>query len=607
MSVPDPLIGQVLDGRYRIISKLGEGGMGEVYAAEHVHIEKRVAVKLLRNEIVQNEEAVTRFRQEARSASSIGHKNIAGIEDFGKLPDGRLYLCMELLNGQPLNEMLEHPMDPARLINILIQTGHGLAAAHLKGIIHRDMKPENIFVTHDASGQDVPKLLDFGIAKVSQSEGNNHLTKTGTIFGTPFYMAPEQALGQSVDARADVYAMGVIMYEAFCGAVPFEGDSFMAILTQHITAEPLPPAQMAAKHGRTIPPGVEEIILKAMKKEPEDRYQNMDEMVQALVTCYRGIAGSGMSSYMQAYVPPPTGVHPAASGVPTPAPYHPSDQSQPVYMSAGSGPMPGDSAFHIPKRKSKAGVFIAVFAVLAVLGGGAAFLVMSGKDGDHSAVAAGGTTDPNANGANGTDPNANGANGTDPNANGANGTDPNANGANGTDPNANGANGTDPNANGANGTDPNANGANGTNANGANPNEWKDVPGKPEARPVSIVVNSKPQGAVAYQDDLRVDKTPFLFKVIPGEPITLVLKKSGYEDEQLTLDGKKDRITADLHRKHSSSHGSSSHKTDKTDKTDKGDKTDSGGKGDGKDGKDGKDNKDQKFDPNKLEDGVLGG
>ena len=596
MSAPDPLIGQVLDGRYRIIAKLGEGGMGEVYAAEHVHIEKRVAVKLLRNEIVQNEEAVTRFRQEARSASSIGHKNIAGIEDFGKLPDGRLYLCMELLNGQPLNEMLEQPMEPGRLLNILIQTGHGLAAAHLKGIIHRDMKPENIFVTHDDSGQDVPKLLDFGIAKVSQSEGNNHLTKTGTIFGTPFYMAPEQALGQSVDARADVYAVGVIMYEAFCGAVPFEGESFMAILTQHITAEPLPPAQMAANHGRTIPPGVEAIILKAMKKEPEDRYQNMDEMVQALVTAYRGIAGAGMSSYMQAYVPPPTGVHPAASGVPTPAPYHPSDQSQPVFMSSGSGPMPGDSAFQIPKRKSKAGVFIAIFAVLAVVGGGTAFLVLSGKG--NSEVAASGSTDQNGQT---TGPNANGASGTDPNANGASGTDPNANGASGTDPNANGANGTDPNANGANGTDPNANG---TNASGASPNEWKEVPATAQVRPVSIVVNSKPQGAVAYQDDLRVDKTPFLFKVIPGEPVNLVLKKSGYDDKQLTLDGKTDRVTADLHRKRSSSHGSSSHKGDKGGKGDKGD---TGGKGDGKDGKGGKGDGDQKFDPNKLEDGVLGG
>src|SRR5262245_62834592 len=138
------LVGEVLDGRYKIFKKLGEGGMGEVYAAEHVHIEKRFAVKLLRPEIVSNREAVQRFRNEARSSSSIGHRNIIAVEDFGDLPDGRIYMCMELLNGAPLNDMITQPIGLDRLLNILVQTGHGLAAAHAKGIIHRDMKPENI-------------------------------------------------------------------------------------------------------------------------------------------------------------------------------------------------------------------------------------------------------------------------------------------------------------------------------------------------------------------------------------------------------------------------------------------------------------------------------
>ena len=227
------LIGEVLDGRYKVFKKLGEGGMGEVYAAEHVHIEKRFAVKLLKAEIVSNPEAVKRFQQEARSSSSIKHRNIIGVEDFGRLPDGRIYMCMELLNGDPLNEMIAHPMGADRLLNILIQAGHGLAAAHAKGIVHRDMKPENIFVTQEGNPpNDVPKLLDFGIAKVAGNEGQNNLTRTGTIFGTPFYMAPEQALGSPVDARTDVYAMGVIMYECFAGSLPFQGESFMAILVE---------------------------------------------------------------------------------------------------------------------------------------------------------------------------------------------------------------------------------------------------------------------------------------------------------------------------------------------------------------------------------------
>src|SRR5688500_16025855 len=314
------LVGEVLDGRYRIFKKLGEGGMGEVYAAEHVHIEKSFALKLLKAEIVSNAEAVKRFQQEARSSSSIKHRNIIAVEDFGRLADGRIYMCMELLAGAPLNDMIQHPMPADRLLNILIQAGHGLAAAHAKGIVHRDMKPENIYVTHDASG-DVPKLLDFGIAKVAGNDGQNNLTRTGTIFGTPFYMAPEQALGNPVDARTDIYAMGVIMYECFSGTLPFQGESFMGILTQHITTEPEPVGQRAAKAGRALPHGIADIITRCMQKNPAQRFQTMDELVNALIQVYRGIAGPGMSTYMEAFpvgsaahqaqpTPPPmTGAH----------------------------------------------------------------------------------------------------------------------------------------------------------------------------------------------------------------------------------------------------------------------------------------------------------
>ncbi|HET7500028.1 MAG TPA: serine/threonine-protein kinase, partial [Kofleriaceae bacterium] len=311
------LIGQILDGRYRIIRKLGEGGMGEVFAAEHVHIEKRFAIKLLRPEIVSNAEAVTRFRQEARSSSSIGHRNIIAIEDFGQLADGRIYMCMELLNGAALNDMITQPIGVDRLLNILIQTGHGLAAAHAKGIIHRDMKPENIFVTIGPNGEDIPKLLDFGIAKVSGNDGQNHLTRTGTIFGTPFYMAPEQALGNAVDARTDIYAVGVIMYECFAGSLPFQGDSFMGILTQHITMDPEPVAQRAAKAGRALPPGLADVITRCMQKNPAQRFSTMDELVNVLVQIYRGVVGPGMSTYMEAFPVLPSSAHQVQ---PTPPP-----------------------------------------------------------------------------------------------------------------------------------------------------------------------------------------------------------------------------------------------------------------------------------------------
>src|SRR5262249_50431863 len=172
-----------------------------------------------------------------------------------------------------LNDMIQQPMSADRLLNILIQTGHGLAAAHSRGIVHRDMKPENIFVTIGEQGEDVPKILDFGIAKVSGNDGQNHLTRTGTIFGRPFYRAPGRAPGNPVDARTDIYAMGVIMYECFAGSLPFQGESFMGFLTQHITTEPEPVASRAMKAGRTLPMGLAEIITRCMQKNPEQRYQ----------------------------------------------------------------------------------------------------------------------------------------------------------------------------------------------------------------------------------------------------------------------------------------------------------------------------------------------
>ncbi len=382
--------------------------MGEVYAAEHVHIEKRFAIKLLRPEIVSNAEAVTRFRQEARSSSSIGHRNIIAIEDFGQLADGRIYMCMELLNGAALNDMITQPIGVDRLLNILIQTGHGLAAAHAKGIIHRDMKPENIFVTIGPNGEDIPKLLDFGIAKVSGNDGQNHLTRTGTIFGTPFYMAPEQALGNPVDARTDIYAVGVIMYECFAGSLPFQGDSFMGILTQHITMEPEPVAQRAAKAGRSLPPGLADVITRCMQKNPAQRFSTMDELVNVLIQIYRGIVGPGMSTYMEAFpvlpssahqiqpTPPPmtgpvvvSGSHAATIAAPGPSGSAPIIAQRPGTYPPGAYPGP-PGAYPGPPvtypgppvtQKRKTGLIIAIVAVMAVGGGIAAFVVFNNNKG----------------------------------------------------------------------------------------------------------------------------------------------------------------------------------------------------------------------------------
>jgi hypothetical protein len=256
------------------------------------------------------------------------------------------------------------------------------------------MKPENIFVTIGPNGEDVPKLLDFGIAKVSQgNEGENHLTRTGMIFGTPFYMAPEQALGNPVDARTDIYAVGVIMYECFSGTLPFQGDSVMGILTQHITMEPEPVAQRAAKAGRQLPAGLADVITCCMQKNPAQRFSSMDELVNVLVQIYRSILGPGMSSYMEAFPVLPSSSHQAQ---PTPPPRtgpvvisgahaatvaanHPSGPA--MVANAGSsgiysGSHPGQAA-----PKSKLGLVIAILAVLVVGAGVAAFAVVNKNSG----------------------------------------------------------------------------------------------------------------------------------------------------------------------------------------------------------------------------------
>jgi serine/threonine-protein kinase len=275
------LIGKVLADRYRILRKLGEGGMGEVFEAQHIYIDKRYAIKTLRPEVTTSPEAVARFHQEARSASVIGHENIVEIDDFGRLADGSVYLAMEFLEGLSLADRMKQPppLPVEECLEYMIQVGRGLAAAHEKGIIHRDLKPENIFLARK-HGRVVPKVLDFGIAKVTRDSSMERLTQTGAIFGTPFYMSPEQALGRPLDPRTDVYSVGVILYELFAGRVPFQGESFMGILSQHITTPPLPPSQAAPS--RYILPEVERIILRAMAKEPGERYATMHALVDDL-------------------------------------------------------------------------------------------------------------------------------------------------------------------------------------------------------------------------------------------------------------------------------------------------------------------------------------
>lgn len=274
----DPYVGSVIDGRYRVETVVGEGGMGVVYRCVHTIIGKKLALKVLRSDLARDNEVTERFLNEARAASAIGNPHIIDISDFGKFADGAAYFVMEFLTGRALNAPSENgqrmPID--RVLHVARQLGEGLAAAHSAGIVHRDLKPDNIFLIERGAEKDFVKILDFGIAKVSTSEGK--LTRAGAVFGTPHYMSPEQAAGASVDHRGDIYSVGVILFELISGKVPFEADNFMGVLTQHMYKPP-PSLRDALADPEILPEGLEAIVKKCLAKRPEQRYGSMAEFV----------------------------------------------------------------------------------------------------------------------------------------------------------------------------------------------------------------------------------------------------------------------------------------------------------------------------------------
>ena len=283
----DPFVGTVVDNRYRIEKLIGEGGMGLVYQVTHIAIGKKLAMKVLRGEMARDQEVVQRFVQEAQSASSIGHENIIGISDFGRLPDDSVYFVMEFLDGESLTAVIARggSIPVTEAIHIIRQIASALGAAHARGIVHRDLKPDNIYLVKRGDGtSNFVKVLDFGIAKVGGAASK--LTKAGMVFGTPHYMSPEQAAGQTVDHRTDIYALGVIMYEMFVGRVPFDADTFMGILTKHMFEPPTPISEASPAGARLG--ALEDITMKALEKKPESRYQSMVELIGDLERMHTG-------------------------------------------------------------------------------------------------------------------------------------------------------------------------------------------------------------------------------------------------------------------------------------------------------------------------------
>jgi serine/threonine-protein kinase len=271
----DALLGTTIEGRYEVLELLGEGGTGRVYKVRHAALGRLFAMKILRHDLARDEVIAARFIQEARATARVRHPHIIEITDYGNLSEGIPFFVTELLVGQTLRGVIkiEGPIPLLRAMEIVKQIAGALGAAHAVGIIHRDLKPDNIFLVGDGLAAIDVRVVDFGAAKVA---GASRMTRDGIVYGTPHYMSPEQASGQPVDHRSDIYSLGIIMYEMFTGRVPFEADTYMGVLTQHMFVQPVPPSRVMGASAELG--ALEEIALVCLAKGPEDRYPSMQAL-----------------------------------------------------------------------------------------------------------------------------------------------------------------------------------------------------------------------------------------------------------------------------------------------------------------------------------------
>ena len=270
------LVGQVVADRYHIVKKLGEGGMGQVYLGEHVKMGRRSAIKVMNPSMVHDPDAVARFNREASNASRINHPNVCAIYDFGETPDGLIYLAMEFIEGEPLTDLLEREgaLPVARASHIFLQVGEALQAAHDLGIVHRDLKPDNIMLARRKGGEDVVKVVDFGIAKaVGGDEAGQKVTKTGLVVGTPEFMSPEQLSGDTLDGRSDLYSLALVFYRMLSGKLPFEATTVQETMIKRLTDEPTKLAE--ARPDLSFPPGLQPVLDTALARTPMERYQSV--------------------------------------------------------------------------------------------------------------------------------------------------------------------------------------------------------------------------------------------------------------------------------------------------------------------------------------------
>src|ERR1041384_4689066 len=309
-TVDDLLIGKTLAGKYRIDERLSGGGAGTVYRGTHVLMDKTVAIKVLRPSLAADEKIVARFSREARAASRISHPNALSVTDFGEDDSGHVFLVMEFLSGKTLKQLIreEGPLPLARVVDITRQIGDALHAAHSQGVVHRDLKSDNIMLLDTMTG-DHAKVLDFGIAKINEPDENRDtgsLTAPNLVIGTPQYMSPEQcSQDQEIDARSDIYSLGVILFEMLVGHVPFSAESPTMVMLKHLQ-EPVP---SVLDERKDLPPSIGRVIARAMAKVPANRYQNIAEFIEDLTIV------SGTAQFAPVPVQPivNTGTNPAVT------------------------------------------------------------------------------------------------------------------------------------------------------------------------------------------------------------------------------------------------------------------------------------------------------
>jgi serine/threonine-protein kinase len=370
-SPANDLVGQVIADRYHVVKKLGEGGMGQVYLAEHVKMGRRSAIKVMNPSMVHDPEAVARFNREASNASRITHPNVCAIYDFGETPEGLIYLAMEFIEGEPLTDLLEREgggaLPLARAAEIFRQTADALQAAHDLGIVHRDLKPDNIMITRRKGGGDTVKVVDFGIAKaVGGDEAGQKVTKTGLVIGTPEFMSPEQLSGDQLDGRSDLYSLALVLYRMLSGKLPFEAANVQETMIKRLTDEPLKLAE--ARPDLSFPAGLQPVIDTALARTPPERYQSVAKFA-ADIGAITGRPGPGSVSHTRGDADAKTQLLDPSAATPTTrfsAPVRPTSKKRPLVAIA--------------------------LGLVVVIGGAGAWVVLSGgneangKEADSSAV-----------------------------------------------------------------------------------------------------------------------------------------------------------------------------------------------------------------------------